>query len=143
MTKGLLRMFVAGMVALAAACGHAPPAPSPPGPPAISCAQGVAVRGVAQLLTYPAPSVSGGMLPVSAACTPSSGSLFDVGTTTVTCVAADAAGRQAQCVFGVTVTPFVLSIRKFVAVGDSVTEGQNGRVGISGRRIVDVPNAYP
>jgi lysophospholipase L1-like esterase len=83
------------------------------------------------------------MLPVSSACTPPSGSLFDVGTTTVTCTAADAAARQAQCAFGVTVSPFVLSISKFVAVGDSVTEGQNGRAGLNGRRIVDVPNAYP
>jgi lysophospholipase L1-like esterase len=41
------------------------------------------------------------------------------------------------------VTPFTLGITRFVAFGDSFTEGQNGRPGLVGQRFVDVPNSYP
>jgi lysophospholipase L1-like esterase len=51
--------------------------------------------------------------------------------------------HRSQCTFTVTVTPFVLSITRFVAFGDSFTEGQNGRTGLLGERFVDVPNSYP
>jgi lysophospholipase L1-like esterase len=37
----------------------------------------------------------------------------------------------------------VLSITRFLAFGDSFTEGQNGRPGRFGERFVDVPNSYP
>lgn len=30
-----------------------------------------------------------------------------------------------------------------MAFGDSLTEGQNGRAGLHGERVIDVPNAYP
>jgi lysophospholipase L1-like esterase len=43
----------------------------------------------------------------------------------------------------VTSTPLLLSVTKYLAFGDSLTEGQNGRAGLRGERVVDVPNAYP
>ena len=38
-------------------------------------------------------------------CVPTSGSIFPLGTTLVTCTATDAAGNQATCQFPVTVQP--------------------------------------
>jgi lysophospholipase L1-like esterase len=101
------------------------------------------VPGGGQSVTYPPPTVSGGASPVNNTCTPASGSTFNVGTTTVSCTAIDAASRQAQCSFTVTLTPQLISVTKYVAFGDSLTEGQNGRAGFHGERVVDVPNAYP
>ena len=94
-------------------------------------------------MTYPPATVTGGASPVTVTCTPASGSTFNVGTTAVSCTAVDAASRQAQCAFTVTLTPLLISVTKYLAFGDSLTEGQNGRAGFHGERIVDVPNAYP
>ena len=60
----------------------------------------------------------------------------------MSCVARDAQGRQATCGFSVSLSATTLTATRFVAFGDSVTEGQNGRT-IGGHRVVDVPNAYP
>ena len=120
--------------------GQQPPAPS------ITCPANITTRGVSgggQPVTYPPATVSGGASPVTTTCTPASGSSFNVGTTAVSCTAADAASRQAQCSFTVTLTPMIVSVTKYLAFGDSLTEGQNGRAGLHGERIVDVPNAYP
>jgi lysophospholipase L1-like esterase len=121
--------------------------PGPPtGPPSLACPANITVRGVAggtQAVTYPAPTVSAGTPPVTTTCTPASGASFSVGTTAVACTAVDASVRQAQCSFTVTLTPLLLSVTKYVAFGDSLTEGQNGRPGLHGERFVDVPNAYP
>ena len=117
-----------------------------PDAPAIACPASVTVRGVpggTQPVTYPAPVVTGGAAPVNVTCTPGSGSPFTAGTTPVACNAVDAMSRPAQCSFTVTLTPLLLSVTKFVAFGDSFTEGQNGRSGLRGERIIDVPNAYP
>ena len=43
------------------------------------------------------PTVSGGVAPVSTSCSPASGSLFSVGTTSFTCTAIDAAQQKASC----------------------------------------------
>lgn len=131
---------------LSAACGDGMGPTPPPGAPAITCPANVTVRGVpggTQPVTYSAPTVTGGAAPVTIACAPASGASFSVGATTVSCTAADALARQAQCAFSVTLTPLLLSVTKFVAFGDSFTEGQNGRLGFRGERLVDVPNAYP
>ena len=58
---------------------------------------------------------------------PGSGTSFGVGTTAVGCTAVDALSRQSQCSFTVTLTPLLLSVTKFVAFGDSFTEGEDGR----------------
>ncbi|MEP6919019.1 MAG: HYR domain-containing protein, partial [Acidobacteriota bacterium] len=139
----MVRRLLIFATALVAACGHSPTAPPDPGPPVIACPSSTTVRGVAETVTFPAPTATGGALPVTITCAPASGSLFGAGTTPVTCTAVDAATRRSQCALAVTVTPFVLSITKFVAFGDSFTEGQNGRTGIRGERFVDVPSAYP
>jgi len=76
-------------------------------------------------VTYPAPTVSGGLAPVTITCTPPSGSAFSVGSSQTTCVATDAQQRFDRCTFTVTVesTP-VLGATRFVAFGDSITEGK-------------------
>jgi Fibronectin type III domain/HYR domain len=43
------------------------------------------------------PKVSGGVAPVSTSCSPASGSLFSVGTTSFACTAVDAAQQKASC----------------------------------------------
>jgi hypothetical protein len=43
------------------------------------------------------PTVSGGVAPISTSCSPASGSLFSVGTTSFTCTAVDAAQQKASC----------------------------------------------
>ena len=43
------------------------------------------------------PTVSGGVAPVSTSCSPASGSLFSVGTTSFSCTAVDAAQQKASC----------------------------------------------
>jgi lysophospholipase L1-like esterase len=80
---------------------------------------------------------------VTTKCTPASGSSFEIGSTTVSCAASDAASRSAACSIQVTVDPPPprLSVTTFTAFGDSVTEGENALPG--GPLFVDVPNSYP
>lgn len=142
-----LRLVVAvSLVVLAARCGgDGPITPTPPGP-GITCPAAIAISGVAggsQDVSFPLPTVTGGTQPISIACTRESGSTFTLGATTVTCVAADHIGRQAACSFTVTLNAAALSVKRFLAFGDSFTEGQNGRLDPFGARFVDVPNAYP
>lgn len=131
------------MVALAAACGSKPAGPTGPTTtaPQIACPADVTVRGItgsSQAATYPAPTVSGGAAPVSVTCTPASGSTFPLGATSVSCTASDAQARQAACAFNVTLAAATLSVTKFDTLGDSLTEGENGRLAF-----LDSPNAYP
>jgi lysophospholipase L1-like esterase len=55
----------------------------------------------------------------------------------------DAASRQAQCSFTVTLTPMLVSVTKYVAFGDSLTEGENGRAAILGLGFIDPTATYP
>lgn len=131
---------------LSAACGGGPTAPPVPDAPAIACPADVAVRGVpggAADVTFAAPAVTAGAPPVAIACTPPSGSRFTSGATPVTCTATDARGRQASCAFAVTVTPLLLGATRFIAFGDSITEGENGRFGPPAPGFIDFPNIYP
>jgi lysophospholipase L1-like esterase len=147
--RRLQRIVHASVVAAALAlpgCGNPNEPAPPPAAPSITCPANITTRGVSgsgQAVTYPPATVTGGASPVSTTCTPASGTSFNIGTTAVSCTAADAASRQAQCSFTVTLTPLLVSVTKYVAFGDSLTEGQNGRVGLRGARVVDVPNAYP
>jgi lysophospholipase L1-like esterase len=54
----------------------------------------------------------------------------------------DAQGRQATCSFTVTVTPLLIDAKRFIAFGDSITAGENGRNSPL-YRFVDFPNLYP
>src|SRR5207244_4136511 len=74
-----------------------------------------------------APTTVGGEAPITTSCSPASGSTVPLGSTLITCTARDARQLTASCSFEVQViaTPRVpsLSATKFVAFGDSITEG--------------------
>jgi lysophospholipase L1-like esterase len=106
------------------------------------CPVDVTVRGVSnatQVTQYAAPTVTEGAAPVTTTCAPASGSAFPLGTTSVRCTASDAQARQTSCSFNVTLTGYSMSVTKFETVGDSLTEGENGRP----PQFLDIPNAYP
>lgn len=141
---------------LAAACNNDNPvspgfAPAPEAP-TLTCPADLTESGVtgsSRTVTYAAPVLSGGHPPVTVSCTPSSGSEFPIGATLVTCNGVDGLAQQRTCAFTVTLRPLVLTVTKFVAFGDSLTEGENGfepngpcptRAGV---QCLDVPNAYP
>ena len=76
-------------------------------------------------VTYTTPQAAGGQPPVTVACTPASGSIFPIATTTVTCTATDAGSRTGSCTFPVTVSRIpTLTMTKFLAFGDSITAGE-------------------
>lgn len=119
--------------------------PPPPGAPQIICIAPVSIDNVAgssQDVTYAAPQVSAGAPPVNVTCSPASGTPFPIGETTVACTAADALGRQASCLFTVTLRHKALAINRILAYGDSLTAGENGQL-VNFVPFVDVPNAYP
>ncbi len=153
---GLLGSAVVAAL-LSAGCGETPVAPtsdlriSCPAPPTITA------TGPAVVVTYNAPTVSGGSAPVSVSCSPPSGSPFPVGSSTVTCVSRDSQQRTDTCQFPVTVqrTPTIAAIR-FVAFGDSITNGvtpscQGVTPGVFDRQrdlalllqSVNIPASYP
>lgn len=78
-------------------------------PPVISCpsditaAEEPAGSGAARV-DFNTPGATDNCAVASVMCEPSSGSLFEVGTTTVTCTATDESGNTASCSFTVTVT---------------------------------------
>jgi lysophospholipase L1-like esterase len=121
-TRRLLSAVVIAI--LGAGCGKAPVAPTPdlriscPAPPTATA------TGPTAVVSYNAPTVTGGSAPVSVTCSPPSGSTFTVGTSPVTCTARDAQQRSDSCGFAVTVqrTP-VIAATRFVAFGDSITYG--------------------
>lgn len=131
----VLSSGVAFLLALfAAGCGEETESRTPtfPSPPAqsltLTCPAPVTIRTVSrspQAVTYDQPQSRGGTAPVRITCTPSSGSAFPIGRTTVACQATDAAGRSASCSFDVVVELVArLSRTKILAFGDSVTAGE-------------------
>jgi lysophospholipase L1-like esterase len=114
---------------LAAGCGDNPMGPSQPPTegPKLACPANQSTRTTSRsaTVTYPLPSVSGGTAPVSVSCSPPSGSSFPAGSSTTTCVATDAMQRTDRCTFTVTVDVVpLLGATRFVAFGDSITEGK-------------------
>jgi lysophospholipase L1-like esterase len=139
----MFRPWIPALVCLAlVSCGSNPPGPAPTiDPPQIACPADVTVREVMTTtaeVTYPAPTTTGGAAPVNVTCAPASGTRFSLGATTVACAARDAQAREATCSFRVNVNGFTLGAKKFLALGDSITEGQNGLPSF-----IDPPNAYP
>jgi len=96
-------------------CPAAPPPVTSPSAQPISVQFGVA-------------TAAGGAPNVAVSCSPASGALFPVGSTTVTCTALDARQRADSCSFSVVVQPPapIISITSFVAFGDSMTWGEDG-----------------
>jgi lysophospholipase L1-like esterase len=93
-------------------------------------------------VTYAVPVAFGGTAPIGVSCTPVSGSPFPVGTTPVACTATDAATQRATCAFTVVVTGTpVLAHTRFLAFGDSLTEG---KLSLTANLLVDSPvHSYP
>ena len=125
--------FLIAALATAASCGGKNPVrPDPPPPPPpqlqLSCPvplvrEATAPQGTDVHFDTPAPT--GGRAPYNVQCTPSSSSIFAIGETTVTCTATDADMAQASCGFPVTVrVSQTLAKTKFVAFGDSITDGK-------------------
>ena len=122
-----------------AACSDTPAQPTPPvetpppvAAPALTCPVSVSVTspsGDAFPVPYPPATVTGGTPPTTVTCAPPSGSTFPIGATAVTCTATDQAGRTATCGFSVAVTgPPRLTRTRFLAFGDSITWGEDGRI---------------
>lgn len=150
-------------LALAGSCSSpttpTPPPPPPPPPPiaeapSLSCRPDISrgtVNAAGLDIHFDAPSATNGQAPVLVTCTPGSGTVFPFGTTTVTCTATDARSRTASCTFGVTVSKIPqLSRLRFLAFGDSITEGEvtvpigGGRgPAVSSRQVVVPSAAYP
>jgi hypothetical protein len=76
-------------------------------PPSISCPANITTTAptgtTSVVVIYPAPSVGDNCGTVTAVCAPPSGSLFPIGTNSVTCAATDAAGNTNNCGFGIIV----------------------------------------
>ncbi|HEX7088330.1 MAG TPA: GDSL-type esterase/lipase family protein [Vicinamibacterales bacterium] len=119
---------VAVAACLLAGCGGSSnsPAPGPTQPaPSLTCPGNLAVNadGDTAVVDF-APTVNGGTPPVTVSCAPASGTPFTLGTTPVTCTATDAGSRTASCSFDVEVKRARrLSVTRFLAFGDSITEG--------------------
>jgi len=118
--------------------------PSPVEDPVIACPADLAVtahNGQEPTVTFEKPVALKGQPPVTVTCTPESGSTFKNGVTTITCEASDARAHKASCTFSVSVTPIPLLVKtKFMAFGDSLTEGKNPR--FLSPTIVQVPSGY-
>jgi lysophospholipase L1-like esterase len=96
------------------------------GSPTIACPSSFTFDSLdgSTIVTYAAPTVTGGSNPVQSSCTIPSGNAFPPGSTDVVCTATDAVGRSASCTFQVTVRiAYKLQGTKFMAFGDSFTEG--------------------
>jgi lysophospholipase L1-like esterase len=120
--------WAAALIALVAtACGDSPTGPTP-GALTIACPAPQTLQspdGSSVAVAFAAPVATGGTPPVTTTCTRQSGSPFDVGSTDVACTARDAAQHVASCSFRIAVVaPPRLSATKFLAFGDSMTEGE-------------------
>ena len=134
------------MLGLAIACGKGPVDPTPTGPPSLTCPADISISAVVggmQSVTYTTPVATGGAAPVTTTCAPSSGTPFQTGATTVNCTATDAQNRQATCSFSVTLQPLLLNVHRFVAFGDSVTAGEDGRRLQIRPAFIDPAKSYP
>jgi hypothetical protein len=97
-------------------------------PPTITCPPNQSVAsGVPTAVNYPPPAAADNCPGVTSSCNPPSGSVFAVGTTTVTCTASDTSGNSAACTFTVTVAPCTITCPKAVIAhtGTNATCGSN------------------
>lgn len=137
---------------LTAACSDTPAGPTttpPPvfDPPRISCPASQTTQsadGQPVMVSYSAPTIVGGAPPTATACAPLSGSRFPIGPSAVACTVVDAQQRSDTCSFTVTVQAPAppaprLSATKFMAFGDSITEGKVGSASVSPRALFGCP----
>jgi len=120
-------LFVA--CGLATTCGG-PTEPPPVQTPqlTVTCPAAVEAQsldGSPVPVLFSSPTTAGGQAPVALACSPLSGSVFNGGTTSITCSATDARGARATCNTSVFVRlPARLVGTRFMAFGDSITAGR-------------------
>ena len=125
----LLPIVIWALLAAAACGGKSPIQPPPPSSELqLSCPMPLVLEATTAQGTevhWDAPKPTGGREPFKVQCDPGSGSIFEVGESIVRCSASDADVRQASCAFGVTVrVSRPLARTRFVAFGDSITQGQ-------------------
>lgn len=137
--KARLTPLIAALLAVSCGGADSPtsptPTPTPPGAFAIACPAGIvgSTTGTSVAVTFPQPTTTGGVAPVTVTCSPFSGSLFNVGTTNVSCQALDARNTAAACSFTVAVSRIpTLTRTRFLAFGDSTTAGEVTVPGASG-----------
>ena len=138
------------LTSVASCRNPAGPGGEPPPPvesPSLACPPTVVANApeAPATVSYPAPALTGGTPPVATSCNIASGSAFPAGATDITCKATDAISRSAQCTFQVVVNLTArLRGTRFLAFGDSITEGQvSPPVPGSFVRAVDPVNSYP
>jgi lysophospholipase L1-like esterase len=143
--RGLLVIGVVDVMTLTS-CSS----PTPPtivlDPPKITCPVPPTVQLTTSVnsipVVYDNPMTMNGKPPVTTTCVPASGSSFSLGRTTVSCTATDALQRADVCSFVVTVVPPpVLAATRFLAFGDSITRGEDGRNSVSDTSFS--PRFYP
>jgi len=123
--------YVCFGVALHACSGT--PTPPTPGSEAlrISCPAPLSLsspRGQPLAVTYGIATAAGGTPPTIVSCVPPSGATFAIGFSTVSCAVTDQTGRTESCAFSITlVAPPRVSVARFLAFGDSITWGEDGR----------------
>lgn len=122
-------MLLCGVVQIAACGGKTPiQPPPPPDQLMLSCPADIVREATTAQGTdvhFESPAPTGGRPPYTVQCDPGSGSVFPVGETTVRCTATDADTLQAACAFAVRVrVSQTLGRTKFVAFGDSITDGK-------------------
>lgn len=132
----LRRTLLAVSACIAAACGSGPTTPPPPpAAPTLSCPAPLTFESpnnVPLPVSFQVPTASGGQSPVNVTCSAQSGATFPLGNTLVTCTATDALQRTASCNFNVAVTAAPrISKTKFLAFGDSITNGRCGPDGLT------------
>ena len=81
------------------------------------------INGTGEVLVSFSLPTAGGQEATKSSCSPASGSMFRIGTTTVTCSATEAPDLVSSCTFMVRVTSRSLAATRFVAFGDSITSG--------------------
>ena len=93
-------------------------------------------------MTYDTPAAQGGQAPVTVACSPTSGTQFQVGDTPVVCTASDSRAQTGNCTFSVTVNVVPqIALTRFMAFGDSLTAGTTSPA--PGILTIDLPDSYP
>jgi lysophospholipase L1-like esterase len=142
----IVRLLVVATAVMASACSSpAEPTPPPEGP-SVSCPvalNSISADGMPLQVSFATPTPLAGAPPVTVSCAPASGSNFPVGITTVTCTARDSLSRQATCSFSVQITVQPrLKLTRFLAFGDSLTEGKLSASGLFGP-LADSPTSYP
>jgi Domain of unknown function (DUF5666)/Fibronectin type III domain/HYR domain len=103
--KGLTASCTSSVIVTASITSPTPTVPAPTSTPTIACPlmAPVASHSGNAMKVYFSPTVTGGVAPITTSCTPLSGSLFQIGTTPVTCLATDAQRQVDSCATSVIV----------------------------------------